>query len=91
LHDFTGQVIIKVYAYLDGDWRLLNTATFPDDFPDDVTVVQVEIPRAAQGVNRKITVQTPVNEGESRTIYYSEVTEHETDLTTEEEDYHEPD
>lgn len=70
LDELTVDATIEIFEKTDGgNYVLVTTALFPDDFNDNVLVVGAELDGGGQDI--KLTITTPIAEAMSRTIPYS--------------------
>lgn len=69
LNALTQDITIRIYEQIDdANYRLIDSAVFPTDFPTDAKGVPIEL--YSTSVALKITLQSSVTEGASRNIPY---------------------
>ena len=69
LNELTQNTTIRIYIKIDGtNYRLINSAVYPTDFPTNAKGVPIEL--YSMSVPWKITLQSAVSEGVARNIPY---------------------
>lgn len=70
MSNLTQTTTVRLYEQVDGaNYRLLNSAVYPTDYPANVKVVEVEFTRKNRAV--KVTFQSGTAEGASRNVPYA--------------------